>query len=64
MPPQSQRPTPASDSNPKEPRENKPTLFYAILAIILIGIVAFMVLRPGGTGSGESSPAAPKTTQH
>lgn len=54
-------PAPNSDRSPKEQRGITPTLFYTVLVLIVLAIAAFLLLRPGGKGTGTSSPAA---TQH
>lgn len=48
------------NTNPKNEQSRSPAMFIIMGVIIVLGILAFFLLRSGGTGSGtESSPANP-----
>lgn len=54
----------AHDTTPKD-TQRSPALLIVILAIIVLGIASFLILRPRGTGaSNQSNPAAPTSSNH
>jgi hypothetical protein len=44
------------------PQRSSRTLFFVMLGVILLFIVAFLILKPDPTGAGHSS--TPATTDH
>ncbi len=59
MPP----PTGSPHQSPKEQRGIGCTLFVTLLVIIILGIAAFVLMRPGSSSNGANNPSSPMT-QH